>query len=211
MWPFTQTKRARRPRVRRGSERLETNLLSTDFGDVVDISGDGMRVRAGRRRTAVGEEHPVTLRWDGCRLTVKCRVAWVARAGDGKTAAGFVFEGASPRLRAMLDHLGRFGFVPGSDAEPAGPARADDAAPRRRGKPLSDYYQILGLDTGATAAEVRGAYYRLAQQYHPDASRDPGAPRVFQSLAEAYRTLRDPETRQRYDSSREAAAGAAVG
>jgi DnaJ-domain-containing protein 1 len=190
---------------------MRTDLLSCDLGTVVNISGYGMQVESdGPTDLRVGQKRGVAVRWSGYRIAVKCRVAWVTRTKSGRTAVGLAFDGISPRLRAALEHLARFGFVPeagevtGNGGEGAPPVRRSKKSP-------PDYYRLLGVPAGATAAEVRGAYYRLAQQHHPDASRAPDAPRMFQSLAEAYRTLRDPEARRQYDALRHAAAEVGVG
>src|SRR4051812_13863875 len=64
----------------------------------------------------------------------------------------------------------------------------------------SDYYAALGVARGASADEIRKAYRRLAQKYHPDVSKETGAEEKFKEVAEAYQTLKDPEKRAAYDS-----------
>jgi molecular chaperone DnaJ len=63
----------------------------------------------------------------------------------------------------------------------------------------SDYYATLGVDRDAGDAEIKKAFRRLAQQWHPDVSSDPAAAERFKELNEAYQVLSDPERRQRYD------------
>src|SRR3954470_8864864 len=63
----------------------------------------------------------------------------------------------------------------------------------------SDYYAALGVERGASAAEIKKAYRRLAQKYHPDVSKEPEAEARFKEIAEAYQTLKDPEKRAAYD------------
>jgi curved DNA-binding protein len=63
----------------------------------------------------------------------------------------------------------------------------------------TDYYEILGVTRSATAEEIKAAYRRLARQYHPDASSDPGAEDRFKEITLAYQVLRDMDTRVRYD------------
>jgi len=65
-----------------------------------------------------------------------------------------------------------------------------------------DFYVILGLERGATLADVKRAYKRLARRFHPDIN--PGdrmAAQQFRQIAEAYETLSDPDRRRRYDAT----------
>ena len=63
----------------------------------------------------------------------------------------------------------------------------------------ADYYAALGVERGASAEEIKKAYRRLAQKYHPDVSKEPEAEARFKEIAEAYQTLKDPEKRRAYD------------
>jgi curved DNA-binding protein len=65
---------------------------------------------------------------------------------------------------------------------------------------FSDYYAALGVERGASADEIKKAYRRLAQKYHPDVSKEPEAEARFKEIAEAYQTLKDPEKRAAYDA-----------
>ncbi len=65
---------------------------------------------------------------------------------------------------------------------------------------MRDYYEILGVDRGAAAGDIKKAYRKLAMQYHPD--RNPGdaeAESRFKEAAEAYEVLSDDQKRARYD------------
>src|SRR5512141_3198078 len=63
----------------------------------------------------------------------------------------------------------------------------------------TDYYATLGVERGATDAEIKKAFRRRAQQWHPDVNTDPAAQERFKELNEAYQVLSDPDRRQRYD------------
>lgn len=75
-----------------------------------------------------------------------------------------------------------------------------------------DYYEVLGLSKGASAAEIKKAYRKLALQYHPDKNPDDKEAEVkFKEAAEAYEVLSNPEKRQRYDQFGHAGVGGAAG
>ncbi|MYF27444.1 MAG: molecular chaperone DnaJ [Gammaproteobacteria bacterium] len=63
-----------------------------------------------------------------------------------------------------------------------------------------DYYEVLGVDHGASEADVKKAYRRLAMKYHPDRNPDDAdAEERFKEASEAYEILADTEKRERYD------------
>lgn len=64
---------------------------------------------------------------------------------------------------------------------------------------MKDHYHTLGVGRGASEAEIKQAYRRLASQHHPDKG---GSTEQFQAIEEAYRVLSDPDTRQEYDNPR---------
>src|SRR5687768_2244614 len=63
-----------------------------------------------------------------------------------------------------------------------------------------DYYKILGVPKGASTADVKKAYRKLARQYHPDVNKKPEAEKRFKEINEAHEVLSDPEKRKRYDT-----------
>lgn len=64
-----------------------------------------------------------------------------------------------------------------------------------------DYYEVLGVDRGASEAEIKKAYRKLARQYHPDMNPDnkEEAEQKFKEIHEAYEVLGNPEKRRQYD------------
>jgi molecular chaperone DnaJ len=70
-----------------------------------------------------------------------------------------------------------------------------------------DYYNVLGVAKNASAAEIKKAYRKLAQQHHPDAN--PGNTQAedrFKEISAAYDVLGDEEKRKQYDQVRDMAA-----
>jgi molecular chaperone DnaJ len=68
----------------------------------------------------------------------------------------------------------------------------------------TDYYAILGVDKDASRSDIKKAYRKLAQQYHPDRNPDdPEAEARFKEINEAYEVLGNEETRKEYDGIRD--------
>ena len=69
------------------------------------------------------------------------------------------------------------------------------------GSPSSDFYEILGVQRGASKDDIKAAYRKLALQFHPDRNKDPGAEDRFKQISEAYAVLSDDDKRKQYDVS----------
>ena len=72
------------------------------------------------------------------------------------------------------------------------------ATPVTRAK--RDFYEVLGLQKGASSGDIKKAYYKAAKKHHPDTNKDdPAAAKKFAEATEAYEVLSDDKQKQLYD------------
>ena len=63
-----------------------------------------------------------------------------------------------------------------------------------------DYYDVLGVQRGATDQDLKSAFRKFAKEFHPDRNPgDKGAEQKFKDVSEAYEVLKDPQKRAAYD------------
>lgn len=75
-----------------------------------------------------------------------------------------------------------------------------------------DYYEVLGLEKGASDDEIKKAFRKLAIKYHPDKNQgDAEAEGKFKEINEAYQVLSDPQKKAQYDQFGTADPGAGFG
>ncbi|MBK7414451.1 MAG: DnaJ domain-containing protein [Dechloromonas sp.] len=62
-----------------------------------------------------------------------------------------------------------------------------------------NHYTTLRVDRCASCAEIKSAFRILAQRFHPDVTKDRDGEQKFKAVAEAYRTLKRPDSKIAYD------------
>lgn len=186
MWSFWKgNHRSPGKRVRR-EERMACELITSQYGRVLDLSPGGLRVHGrGKCDLTKGKVVPVTLKCAHGTISLMGQVAWSRKSSLGGYEAGIQFHGVKPQTAALIRQLAQFGFLPhmdqGSSSEqpvPGGQATFEDP------------YTILGIDASVADAQVQAAYRRLAREFHPDHNASPDAPAKFERVTRAYQTIK---------------------
>jgi curved DNA-binding protein CbpA len=140
------------------------------------------------------EEH------DGKEWDSRRRVWYVySLAADAERVLNETEEDFARRVRS--EKLEATGSAPAAKPQEGGAAKA--AAQAKNERPVKDraYYDLLGVDTSATGAEIKKAYYQRAKVLHPDKNLDDAnAKDKFQMLGQAYQVLSSEELRAKYDA-----------
>jgi hypothetical protein len=94
-------------------------------------------------------------------------------------------------------------WIGGADS---GFSRSSDFPGIQKEFPNKDFYAILGVKRGATQAEIKVAFRKMAYKWHPDKNQNNQvATEKFQDINEAHRILSNPDMRTRYDREQPAA------
>ena len=205
MWFIGPPKPSVRTRKRQ-HDRFVSDLLVCALGRVLDLSASGIRIGVrGRCKLRKGKVIPLTLEAPQGSLTLQAKVVRIVRRGLFVSEVGMEFVGITPRVVRTLKSLAEFGFA--ADRGIAGSFVGSHEAGDMGGGPRADGQgsagsaagpsklqwarEVLRVDSGASAEEIRAAYRNLARRYHPDAHQSGQKDLDFSELVEAYRTLRD--------------------
>jgi hypothetical protein len=217
-WSWLGSKKQAGTRPRTAHRHEAVGLHAPPFGDLVDLSASGMKLkRADKPSFREGESVPLVIQNDSQCVRVQGTVVWIRRVGlKGGYEVGVRFMDVRPGVAMALDQFARFGHIETKGTAGGFAAPPTEAASVSRAEPapqikveVEDLYVHLGLKLGATDAEVRAAYHELAKRWHPDHCREDGAAEKFALLSKSYKVLRNAELREKYDQMLRGSRGAA--
>ncbi|CAG1001113.1 Chaperone protein DnaJ [Phycisphaerales bacterium] len=189
------------PRRPRSAERYQATGLSCLLGDVLDLSTSGVRIRCHQSPAVTkGDTVSLAIKSESQSVRVSARVVWVRRAGLRGALVGLQFVNVRPGIAAALEQLGRYGFI-STDATATGESAQGEPVgqPVQAAVEVEDLYSMLAVSPTATEDEIKRSYHRLALELHPDRSGSQDAAAKFADVAKAYKVLRSPSLRRRYD------------
>lgn len=193
------------PQRRKAARYQASGLPAFNFGEVVDLSATGMRVRRpGKPIVAVGGVEKFVLVAGAGPISLKGKVVWVRGPSIFSRVHeyGVHFLNVDGALKERLIHVGQYGF----DSGPAAQSLEDRGRQRVLAQiEVEDLYPILGVSPNASREELATAYRALVRRWHPDVCKEPGAAEELARGSKAYRVLRDPELRAKYDEMRASA------
>ncbi|MEM1354192.1 MAG: DnaJ domain-containing protein [Planctomycetota bacterium] len=200
LWPSKSKSRDSSSHVQREAERFEPTSVRCGLGEVVDMSGAGMRLRSSKKPPVIsGQVLLLELVCDGAKLGVKAQVRWWRRVNLGRYELGLKFVRLTREASATLEAVARDGRVP--SMKPAKKASAPRSVTQISvATDLPNYYRVLGVRPDADAEAIRRRYRQLAVRLHPDVNTDPDAQQRFEQLCEAYNVLSDEKRREAYTS-----------
>ncbi|GJM19193.1 MAG: hypothetical protein DHS20C14_14060 [Phycisphaeraceae bacterium] len=181
----------------RDHTRYHTTGVTCNQGEVVDLSGSGMRFRITEKPYYKrGDSQRFVVGGGGQNLNLTGRVVWVKKKSLlGKTyEVGVEFQNLAPKHRKAIEEFAVHGFIgegSGTDSQTAPRASVSVEVP--------DLYALLGVARDASDDQVHSAFRTLAKELHPDTSKDPNAGEQFTLVTKAFRVLQDPDSRERYD------------
>ena len=204
------------PRPGGGFDRLTARLRSDPATQALLAELDGQRSLGQLLGSAVGSHRALAAAW---LLDAEHVLEYRSSPTGGESRAGPAdFES---EIEIEVNEAGKTAVQrePGTHALESESNRTrdtDDRAARlraeieaQRGAATSlDHYGLLGLESDATPAAIKKAYFRAAKQYHPDAlarlgleDLKEGAEEVFTRVSQAFEILSDERRRRDYDSS----------
>ncbi len=92
---------------RRRNGRVLCQEIQCSLGEVLDLSGTGMRIRTRERIPTDGAPIGVILNGMDRQIYVICRIAWIKKAGFFQKELGLRFENPNPETLAALNALAR--------------------------------------------------------------------------------------------------------
>lgn len=182
----------------RSSDRHQPDGVECPLGEVVDMSGTGMRLRMRKKPPVLnGQVLVVQLAHPEGTLAVKGQVRWWRKTGLRRYEVGLKFVRVTDGAMATLEAIAMGRRM--QRKRPTGaPADWGQAGPIAAKVSLPNYYGILGLRPEADAAAIKRRYRQLAARLHPDVNPDADALVRFERLTEAYRVLSDTRRREAY-------------